>query len=246
MSDFLFFASLRQVFVSVHQVFDDAHHLNNKFPISFFRLIGLLKFCRVLIKTDLAFLFCPCKSFLVFCFVVDSLCHTTDDLHLVNRFYTHSKVFLDECRIDDGSADSHTDGTDLQIGFSSHGRCRNCRTSESQQFLFYIFRNLCIVCFTYIVSVDSECRKSFLCMCSQYGCKVNCSRSLCSVESPYSFDRHRIHIHCLCAVAPAWCNCQCNVNALFFEFVRTCCRFSHTSDRCICNDNFYRLAVCIS
>ena len=93
----------------------------------------------------------------------------------------------------------------------------NCRTSESQQFLFYIFRNLCIVRFTYIVSVDSECRKSFLCMCSQYGCKVNCSRSLCSVESPYSFDRHRIHIHCLCAVAPAWCNCQSNVNALFLN-----------------------------
>jgi len=96
------------------------------------------------------------------------------------------------------------------------------------------------------MSIDTECRKTFLCMCSKYGSKVNCSWSFCSIEAPYSFDCLRIHIHCFCAIAPAWCNCKCNVNAFFTEFVSTCSTFTYTSDCCISNNNFNWLAVGIS
>ena len=63
--------------------------------------------------------------------IVDTLCHTTDDLYLINRLNSHSEIGLDEIRIDDRSADTHCYRTDLQVGFTSHGCSCNCCTAES-------------------------------------------------------------------------------------------------------------------
>ena len=95
-------------------------------------------------------------------------------------------------------------------------------------------------------SIDTECRKSFLCMCCKYRCKVYSTRSFCSVESPYSFDRLWIHIHCLSAVTPAWCNCKSDIYAFFTEFICTCSALANTSDGCISDYNFNRFTVGIS
>ena len=91
-SNCFFFASFRKVFISIHQVFDDNCHLNNEFELLCFLFFAHLQFVRILIESDDTFFFCPCKSFLEFCFIVDSLCHTTDDLYLVYRLNSHTKV----------------------------------------------------------------------------------------------------------------------------------------------------------
>ena len=116
---------------AVHQLFDDNSHLNNELELFFFLLVCHLQFRRVLIEADLAGLFRPFQSFLEFSVIVDAFCHAADDLNLVNRLYSHSKIRLDEILINDGSADTHGNGTDLQIGFASHGSSSNCRASES-------------------------------------------------------------------------------------------------------------------
>ena len=91
-----------------------------------------LQFFRVLVPTNLTGLFRPFESFLKFCVIVDAFCHTTDDFYLINGFNTHSKIGFDEIGINDRSADTHCNGTDLQIGFASHGSSCNCCTSESE------------------------------------------------------------------------------------------------------------------
>ena len=93
------------------------------------------------------------------------------------------------------------------------------------------------------MSVDTECRKALLCMCSKNGCQIYSTRSLCSVESPYSLDGLWIHIHGLSSVAPAWCNCKSDIYTLFTEFIRTCSALTNTSDGGISNNNFYRLTI---
>src|SRR5699024_8272430 len=120
-----------QFVAAVHQLFDDNSHLNNELELFFFLLVCHLQFRRVLVEADLAGFFRPFQSFLKFSVIVDTFCHTADDLNLVNRLYSHSKIGLDEILINDGSADTHGNGTDLQIGFASHGSSSNCRASES-------------------------------------------------------------------------------------------------------------------
>ncbi len=166
-ANLFFFAAFRQIVISVHQVFDDAHHLYNEFPVRILCVAALLQLFRILVKAFDTFFFCPCKRLLIFCLIIDAFCHTADDLYLIYGFHTHSKVFLDECRINDGSADPHTDGTDLQIRFSSHGRSSNRGTCKSQQLFFYILRNLRVARFTNIMSVNTECRQALLRMSSQ-------------------------------------------------------------------------------
>ena len=166
-ANLFFFAALRQIVVSVHQVLDDAHHLYNEFPVRILCVAALLQLFRILVKAFNTFFFCPCKRLLIFSLIIDAFCHTADDLYLIYGFHTHAKIFLDKCRINDGSADSHTDGTDLQIRFSSHGRGSHRGTRESQQLFFYVFRNLGVTRFTYIMSVNTECRQALLRMSSQ-------------------------------------------------------------------------------
>ena len=246
MSNHLFFTAFRQILVTVHQVFDDTHHLNNEFPVTVFLFTCSLQFFRILIKTFNTFFFGPCKSFFVFCMIIDSFCHTTDNFYLINGLYTHAKIFFKEFRADDRSADTHTDRSNLQVGFSSHSSTCNGCTSESQQFFFYVCRDRCVICILYVCSVNTECRKTFLSMCCQNRCQINSSWSFCTIESPYSFDSIWIHIHGFCTVAPAWCNSQCNINACFFEFVCTCSSFCNTSDGCVSDYNFYRFTVAVS
>ena len=121
-----------KVIAAVHQLFDDNCHFNYELKLLFFLLWGELQFFRVLVPTNLTGLFRPFESFLKFCVIVDAFCHTTDDFYLINGFNTHSKIGFDEIGINDRSADTHCNGTDLQIGFASHGSSCNCCTSESE------------------------------------------------------------------------------------------------------------------
>ena len=59
------------------------------------------------------------------------------------------------------------DGTDLQIGFASHGSCCNCCTAETEKLLLYVCGNAGVVSFLNIMTIDTECRQAFLCVGSQ-------------------------------------------------------------------------------
>ena len=239
----LFFTAFRQILVAVHQVFDDNHHLNDKFPCLFFFFIGSLHEIRIFVISFLAFFLRPFKRLLIFGFVINFFRHAADNFHFIYGFHTHAQIFFYKRRVDNGTADSHCHGTNLQIGFSSHGCSRNSRAAEPQQFFSHIVGNGCIVHILNFMSVNTECRKSLLCMRSQYGSKIYRTRTLRSVKAPYSFNRHRVHIHRLRTIAPAGCYGQCDVNAFFSEFCGTGCRFSDTSDGRICNYDFHRFAV---
>ena len=91
--------------------------------------------------------------------------------------------------------------------------------------------------------INAECRKPFLRMGSQNACKINRTRPLRSVESPYAFNGHRIHIHRFRTIAPARRYGQCNGNPFFFKLLCTCCRFAHAPDCRIRNNYFYRLTI---
>ena len=131
MSD-CFFGEFRiKLVASIHKFLDDNSHLNYEFKLLFFLLFCHLQFRWVLVETDGAVLFCPFHSFIEFFMIIDAFCHTTDDLNLVNRFYTHSQIGFDEIRINDRSTNTHSNGTDLQPGFVSHGSYCYCCTSES-------------------------------------------------------------------------------------------------------------------
>ena len=132
MSDCFFGECRVKIIAAVHQLFDDNCHLNYEFKLLFFLFWRELQFFWVFIPTDLTCFFCPFQSFFEFCVIVDTFCHTTDDFYLVNGFNTHSKIGFDEIGINDRSADTHCNRTDLQIGFSSHGSCCNCCASKSQ------------------------------------------------------------------------------------------------------------------
>ena len=245
-TNFFFFTAFRQIFITIHQVFDDTHHLNYEFPVRIFLFTGLLQFFRILVKAFDTFFFGPCKSFFIFCMIINTFSHTANDFYLVNRLYTHSQILFEERWINDRSANTHTDGTDLQIRFSSHSCTSNSCTSKSQQFFFNVSRDRSIICILNIMSIDTKCRKTFLSMCSKYRCQIYSTRSFCSVESPNSFDGIWIHIHSLSSVAPAWSNSQCNINAFFFEFCSTCSSLCYTSDCCISDYNLNRFTVAIS
>ena len=219
-----FFREFRiQLIASVHQLLNDNCHLNNKFKLLFFLFFCHLQFRWVLIKSDGTCFFCPFQSLLKLFVIINAFCHTTDDLYLIHRLYTHSKVGLDEIRVNNGTADTHTDRTDLQPGFTSHRSNCNCCTSESKHLFFNIFRHLHVICIQNLMSVNTKCRKSFLCMCSKNRCQIYSSRSFCCIKAPDCLNSLWIHIHCLRTVAPAWSNSKGNVYALSSELISTCC-----------------------
>ena len=242
-----FLGELRiQVIAAVHQLFDDHCHLHYELKLLFLLLLAHLKLRRVLVKADGTGLFCPLQSLLKLFVVIDTLCHTTDNFNLIYRLHTHSQVFLDEFRADDGSADTHGNGTNLQVGFSSHACCCYCGAAEAEQFCLYVLRDGLVVSILYVMSVDTKCRKSLLCVGSQYGSQVYSARSLGSVQSPYALDGQRIGIHGLGTVAPAGSYGQGNVYACLAELVCACCCLTYTSDGSVCDNNLYRLAVGIT
>ena len=243
MSKSLFGELAFQLLVAAHQVFDDNHHLNNELPLLVFLFSGLLNPIRILVKAFFAVSLCPCQSLLEFFFIIDAFCHPADDFHFIYRLDSHSQIGLDEIRINDGAADTHADRTDLKIGFTPHGCDCNGRTSKSQQHVFYICRDLTVVRFLNVMTINAEGRKTLLRMSGQNRCQIYGARSLSSVQAPHALDGLRVHIHGLRSIAPAGSNRQSNVHSLFSELLCTRCALSHPSDSRVSNNNLYRLAV---
>ena len=241
-----FFASFRKVLVAVHQILDDAHHLHDELPVLILLFSVFLHRFRILVKAFDAVCLRPGQRLFKLCLIVDALCHAADDFHLVHGLHAHAKIFFNKSGIDDGTADSHADGTDLQVGFSPHGGNGNRRPAKAQQLLRHILRDLRFIHILYIMSVNAESGKSLLRMGGQHARQIYRAGTLRSVKSPHALDRLGIHIHGLCSVAPAGRNRQRNIHARLPELVRAGSRLSHTSDGSISDDYFHRLPIGIA
>ena len=246
MTDHFFLASFRKIFVAVHQILDDAHHLHDELPVLILLLSVFLHSLRILVKALDAVCLRPGQRLFKLRLIVDALCHTADDFHLVHGLHAHAEIFFNKCRIDDRSADSHADGTDLQIGFSPHGSDSNRRPAETQQLLRHILRDLRRIRILYIMSVNAESGKALLRMGSQHARQIHRAGTLRSVKAPHALDRPGIHIHGLCPVAPAGRNRQRNIHTCLPELVRTGSRLSHTSDGGVRDDHLHRFPVGIT
>ena len=187
---------------------------------------------------------CPSESFLIVLFVVDAFFHAAKDLNLVNGFHTHTEVAFHHILIHDGACDTHALRTDLEIGFALHGSNRNSGTTEAKELFFYVFGDLGnLVAVLNLMTVDTECGKTLLCMTCKNGCKVNRAGTFGAVKAPNGFDGGGVHIHGFGAIAPAGCYGKSNGYAFFFEFVCTSGSFGNTTDRCISHNDLYVFTV---
>ena len=178
--------------------------------------------------------------------IVDFFRHPADDLHLIDRFHPHSQILFDKGRVNDGTADSHTDRPDLQIRFAPHGCHRHGGASETEQLLLHILRDFRVIRVLQIMAIDSEGRKPLLRMGSQHGSQIDGARPLRAVESPDPLDRQRIHIHRFRSIAPARRDGQGNIHAFSAELIRTGRCLSHPSDGGVRDHHLYRLSVGIA
>ena len=168
MAHHLLLPAFGQVLVAVHQVLDDAHHLDYELPVLVLLLPGLLDGFRILVEALLAVGLHPGQGLLILGLVVDALCHAADDLHLVHGLHPHAQVLLDEGRVDDGAADAHADGTDLQVGFPTHGGHCHCGAAEAQELLLHVLRDGGIVRLLHVMAIDAESGQALLGMGGQH------------------------------------------------------------------------------
>ena len=178
--------------------------------------------------------------------VVDAFGHAADDFDFIDRFYAHTEIIFNKVGVDDRSADTHANRTDLQIGFAAHGGNCNGGTSETEQFFFYIRRNFCIIAILNIVSVNAESRKPFLRMSCQHRSQINRARTFRTVETPDRFDGVFVHIHRFCTIAPAGGDGQCDIDSFAAELVGTGGGFADTADGGIGDHDFDRSTVGIA
>ena len=232
-----------EIFITGHQVAGDHRHLDGIFKCFFCTLFGKTLFAVVDVFADFAVLVCPGNGFLEFRGVVNVFIDAADDFAHIHGFAAHSEVFFIEIGIEDGTGDSHGDGTDGQVGFSAHLGSRHAGTGETQDFFRYIRGNFFLVGVLDIASVNAESRQAFLGMGRQHSRQINSAGTFRSVEPPDRLDGVGIHVHGFGTITPAGGYGQSNRHVLQFEFVGTCGGFRHTADRGVGNDAFNGLAV---
>ena len=181
--------------VSTHQILDDDVHLDRELPLFIFNLAGFLNPVGIFIPTFLAVFLGPLQRSLELIFIINALIHATKNFYLIDRLHTHAKIGLNEILIHDRTADSHGNGTDLQIAQTTERSCRHCRASKTEKHFRYILRNSLVICLLNVPAIHTECRNSLLCMSSQHRCQIYSSGSLGRVQSPDTLDRCGIHIH---------------------------------------------------
>ena len=240
-------AHLEQLRVAVHKVPHDEVHLYDEFPIGVLFLAGLLLVRAVLVPAlvDLAVLLDPGHSPGKFFFVVYALVHPAEDFGLIDLLVAHSEVLLEEVRVDDGACDAHCYGAEAQVALAAHGRYRLSGACPAEYLLGNVCRYAVIGKILDVVSVDSVCRKSLLSVCGEHCCKINCSRTLGSVESPYCLWIVRVHIHSFRTVTPARSYGNSGTYSLPFELFRTGGGFGNTANGAVGYDALYRRAVSV-
>ena len=242
----LLLAALRQVGVAVHQVLDDAVHLDGELPGFGLLFRGGLHEVGVLVPALLAVLLGPGQGLLELGLVVNSLGHAADDLDLVHALHPHPKVILDEVLIDDGPADAHAHGTDLQVALAPHGGHGHGGPAEAEQLLPYVGGDVGdLVQILHLMAVDAEGGQALLGVGGQHGGQIHRAGALGAVEAPHALDGHGVHVHSLRAVAPAGGDGEGDVHVLLLELGGAGGCLGHPSDGGVGNDHLHRLAVAV-
>ncbi len=94
--------------------------------------------------------------------VVDAKLHSADEFSEIDRFATHSQIVLKEVGAHDRTGYAHAHRAHREVALPAHGGYSLCRAGKPQYLLGYIFRNGVVLKILYVMSVYSECRKSFL------------------------------------------------------------------------------------
>ena len=215
----------------MHEIAHDDGLLDCEFPVAVFAgaVFGLAVGCvaDVLSFVGLAVFFGPFHGFAVFFGVVDAFRHAADDLGHVDRFVAHAEIFLEEVGIDHRSGDAHRYAAHREIRFAAHRGHSLCGACEAEYLLGYVGGYGVVVKILHVVTVDAECRQTFLRVGGEYRCEIYGSGALCAVEAPDSLGPVGVHIHSLASVAPAGGDGDGAAYAFALEFLVAGCGFGH-------------------
>ena len=239
----LFLVALGQVLVAVHQILDDQVHLQGELPVLVLLLAALLELGGVLVKALDDVLVGPGLELLVLGLVVDALGHAADDFHLVHGLDAHAQVVLDELGIDDGAADAHADGTDLQVALAAHGGHGHGCAGEAEQLLLDVGGDGGVVRVLNLMAVDAEGRQALLGMGGQNGGQIYRAGALGAVEAPHALDGVAVHVHGLGAIAPAGGHGQGDGHAIVAELFLAGGGLGHAADGGVRDDDLHGLTV---
>ena len=233
----------REFFIADHEVAGNDRHLGDVFPDFFLFRRRLSGFSVVNILVLPAVLLNPGNRLFVFFGIVDILVHAADDFALINGFTAHSEEFLKEIGIDDGTCDPHCDAAHRKIAFAAHVGDRKTGTHKTENLLFHIRGNLLAVLVLHVTAVNAERGNTLLGVSGKYGCEIDRSGTLGSVEAPNGFRSLRIHVHRFGTVAPAGSDGQGDADVFPAEFVRAGGSFRNSADRGVRDHAFNRGAV---
>ena len=170
--------------------------------------------------------------------------HAAEDFHLVHGLDAHAQVALDKGGVDDGAADAHADGADLQVALAAHGGHGDGGPAEPQELLPDVGGDIGdLVQVLDVMAVDAEGGQALLGVGGQHRGQIHRAGALGAVEAPDALDGHGIDVHGLGAVAPAGGDGEGDIHAGLFELVGAGGAFRHTADGGIGDDDLDGLAV---
>ena len=144
----------------------------------------------------------PGHRFGIFFLVINAFGHAADYFCQIDRFITHTQIFLEEVRIYNRAGNTHRNTTHRKVRLPTHRSYSLSSTGKTQNFFCHIRRNRVIIQVLYIATVNTKCRQPLLCMSCQHSSQIHRSRALRPIESPNSFRIIWIHIHCLSPITP--------------------------------------------
>ena len=252
-ADLLLLKACGQVLVALDQILDDAVHLDRELPLLLFFFGGELDAAGlaeefhgfgVVVAAFLAVRLRPCQRLFIRLMVVDALLHAAEDLDFVNGLDAQTQIFLHELLVDDGAADAHAHGTDLEVALAAHRGGSDGRAAEAQELFLHVVGNFGdLIAVLHLVAVDAEGGQTLLCVGRQNGGQIHSARTLGAVEAPDTLDGHGIHVHGFCTIAPARRDRQRDGNALTLELLGAGSGFRHAADGGVSHDDLHRLAV---
>ena len=170
----------------------------------------------------------------------------SSDLGLVGGLGTQAEVLLDHVLIQDGAADAHAHGAQLQVAVAPGGLGGDGAADEPQQLRLHVVGNGVVADVLHVVPVDAEHGQALLRGGSQRGGQEHGARTLGAVEAPDGLDGVGIHVGDLGGVAPAGRHGQGDLNAFLFKLRLAGSRLGHAADGGVGNDDLDLFAVGIA
>lgn len=157
---FLVEAHFAELGVALHNVAADDGHLADEFPFRFLLLRRMGP--RVVVVPGLAVGLGPGQRLLVFLLIVDAQIDAAEDFAHIHPLGADAEILLHQIRVEEGTGNAHGHRTNTHIGFVAHGRHRDGRLGETENFFLHIGGDRRIVHVLHIVAIDAESRQAAL------------------------------------------------------------------------------------